>query len=242
VSGLLAHAPTERELERLYYELARIGAPSVGRKSGWPYRPESPEALLALAGEMLRYDPRLLSILLQLLLARWRDFNPLLLRDCMRAMRYPQALAVELEFVRLASSDAELHRYCDYVSAGLARVEPAERFFLDAARPGSRMERRALGRNLEPYSRWGFLGTERPIADPTTKRAVGRYDGATRRRILAELAEHGDLSLAEYLDAIDHAVSRQQARLDLARCPDLVAVGHGRGARWRKRSRGRARA
>ena len=69
--GLLAHAPLPRELARLYHELARLGAPSVGERQPWRYRPKGREGLLALAGEMLRYDPRLLSILLQLLLEHW---------------------------------------------------------------------------------------------------------------------------------------------------------------------------
>lgn len=57
MKGLLEHPPTEDETERLYHELARIGAPSVGRPAEWPYRIESKEHLLALAGEMLRHDP-----------------------------------------------------------------------------------------------------------------------------------------------------------------------------------------
>lgn len=62
--GLLEHAPTDQELERLYYELARIGAPSVGRRQPWKYAPRDLEQLVVLACEMLRFDPRLLSILL----------------------------------------------------------------------------------------------------------------------------------------------------------------------------------
>jgi hypothetical protein len=35
-----------------------------------------------------------------------------------------------------------------------------------------------------------------------------------------------------YLDAVDHSVSRQQARADLLGHPRLGLVGRGRGARW----------
>jgi hypothetical protein len=234
--GLLAHAPTEAELERLYYEIARIGGSSVGRKRPWSYRLESKEALIALAAELLRFDPRLLSILLQLLVRKWQSFNPVALRRQMHAMRWPQALAVVLEFVKEASSDAELRHFCDYLAAGWPRIEPAERFFLDAERPGSRMAARRMGRNLRPYARWGFVGSERPIADPATKRTVGRYDAPTRSQILSDLVERAsELTLAEYLEAVDHGISRQQALLDLKRCPELVVIGRGRGAKWRKR-------
>lgn len=232
--GLLVHVPTQAELERLYHELARLGAPSIGRDRPWPYRPEGTEALLALAGEMLRHDARLLGILLQLFLEHWQELNPLELRRQMKTMRWPQALGVVLGFVRLATADAELRRFVAYVSSGWPRVGPGERFFFDADQPGSRMAERRLGRNLSPYAAWGFIGTERPVADAMTKRTVGRYDARTRRDILHALVERrASVTLGEYLTAVDHSVTRQQALADLRASPDLEVVGHGRGARWR---------
>lgn len=234
MSGLLEHVPSEAELERLYYELAREGATSVGKKRAWPYRPRTLEALLALAGEMLRYDARLLSILLQFVLAHWRRLNPLAMRDELRAMRWPQALLVVLEFAKAETSDPELRHFAEYLAAGFPRVEPSERFFLDAERPASRVAVRRVGRNLAGYARWGFIGHERPIVDPITKRSVGRYDARTRRQIMQDLlARRGELTLSEYLSAVDHAISRQQALADLKSHPGLRVHGHGRGARWR---------
>ena len=234
--GLLLEAPTTSHLERLYSELALVGAPSVGRPSAWPYEPASTEELLALAGEMLRHDARLLSILLQWTLEHWQELNPLALRQQMLRMRWPQALAVVLTFARDATRDAELRLLIDYLCAGWSRVDPPEQFFFDADRPASRMASRKLGRSLAPFSRWGFIGTERPTANAGTKRVVGRYDRPTRLRILDQLLERSEVvSLAEYLDAVDDAVSRQQARQDLLSCPGLEPVGRGRGARWRRR-------
>ena len=234
MSRLLLHPPTEAELERLYHELAQHGAPAVGRRRAWPYQPQSHEELIVLAAEMLRYDPRLLSILLQHLMTIWSTLNPLQLRAFLRKMRWPQALLVVLEFGKSASSDPEFRHFAEYLSAGFSRVDPAERFFMDAERPSSRMAVRALGRNLQPYARWGFMGSEKPIVDAATKRTVGRYDAETRKRILAELAAStGPFSLADYLSAVDHAVSRQQALLDLQSFPGLRSSGRGRGAKWR---------
>jgi hypothetical protein len=237
LKGLLQHAPSQNELERLYHELAQLGATSVGRKRPWSYRPRSPEELLALAGEMLRYDARLLSILLQWLLSHWRTLNPLHLRDQLQLMRWPQALLVVLEFAKVESKELEFRHWATYLAAGFARVEPIERFFFDAERPGSRVAQRRMGRNLAAYARWGFVGSERPIADPITKRALGRYDARTRRSILHELiARQGELTLSEYLDAVDHAVGRQQALADLKNSPELQLHGHKRGAKWKLRT------
>ncbi|MDD5309377.1 MAG: hypothetical protein PHU25_18835 [Deltaproteobacteria bacterium] len=234
--GLLTHVPSEAELARLYQELSSSGLRLAGRKRPWPYRPADLESLLALGGEMLRYDARLLAVLLRFFLARWGDLNPLLLRRRMAGMGCPQALLVMLGFARLASRDAELGRLIDYLFAGWPRLHPEERFFLDAAAPGSRTALRALGRNLAPYARWGFVGTERPVADTGTRQALGSYDAGTRRRILLDLVERrGAITLADYLDAVDHAVTRQQALADLRASPGLVLHGRGRGAVWRRK-------
>lgn len=234
--GLLRRTPSTSDLERLYYELAQLGAPAIGRKANWPYKPHQHEELLALAGEMLRFDARLLSILVQYFLKQWGAIHPVRLRRCMAAMRWPQALCVALLFTKQATSDRELHFLVDYLCRGWPRVLPAERFFIDSPAPGSRMAARRLGRNLRPYSHWGFIGQERPIVDTVTKRAVGRYDAHSRRAIARSLAlRHGDISLAEYLQAVDHSISRQQALADLKAIRELTPKGHGRGARWRCR-------
>lgn len=234
---LLLHAPAEDELARLYWELAKIGATSVGAARPWPYDPSSREQLIALAGEMLRYDARLLSILVQWLRANYASLNPLELRRALAKARFPQALLVAMEFATLDHDDRELAWFYDYVSAGFQRVEPAERFFIDAEKPGTRSAERNLGRNLAPYARWGFVSQERPIVDPVSKQTVGRYDATTRRRILHELVErHEEFSLADYLSAVDHSISRQQARADLVAFERVRPVGRGPGARWRRRA------
>lgn len=232
MTGLLAHAPTADELARLYHELAREGAPSVGRRTDWPYDPRSTEDLLTLACEMLRYDARLLSILLHWLLGTWRTTNPLHIRDRMPRMRWPQALLVLSGFARDARpEDRELRYFVEYLAAGWRPVQPTERFFLDVERPDGRRAEGRRGRSLIAYSRWGFIGTERPAADVFEKRLVGRYDAATRQRIARQLAARGPVSIAAYLDAVEGTVSRVQARNDLLGA-GLVVSGRGRGARW----------
>ena len=233
--GLLTRVPTQHDLERLYWELAKRGAPSVGRRRPWPYRPESFEALLAIAAEALRYDPRLLGILAELVIAQESSLNARRLREEMLTMRWPQALLVVFEFAREATDERELHYMADYLGKGHRRLEPPERFFIDAEVPGARIAQRKLGRNLRAYARWGFIGSERPTVDAFRKRTVGRLDAASRRRIAARLAQSGALTISEYLDAVDHGVSRQQAASDL-RAAGLAPSGRGPGAVWRASS------
>ncbi|HTU58153.1 MAG TPA: hypothetical protein VMF89_06960, partial [Polyangiales bacterium] len=200
----LTHAPTPDELARLYHELAQLGATSVGERKPWLYQPASKEDLVVLASQMMRYDARLLSILVQWLVRHYQQLNPLHVRRVLQTTRWPQSLLVALEFARVSAADPELAAFVKYVSSGFERLDPAERFFLDSERPGSRGAARNLGRNLAPYAHWGFIGQERPTVDAVSKRSVGRYDAETRRRILEELADRfTDFSIADYLSAVD---------------------------------------
>ncbi len=231
--SLLARTPTPSDLARLYHELAQQGAPAVGRADEWSYDPQTHEELLALASEMLRYDPRLLSILVEHFLTSWERIDPRALRSALKATRLPQAFLVVGEFAREAAETAELRFMIDYLGAGYRPVSPAERFFYGVEHPGSRTAIRREGRNLVAYARWGFIGGERPTIDHATKQAVGRYDAATRGRIRRTLAERrGPFQLAEYMDALGHSISRQQAYADLAGDEGFAVEGRGRGARW----------
>lgn len=228
----LVRVPTEADLERVYHELAERGASVVGRRSRWPYTPASDEELVCLAAEMARHDARLLGALVELVLARWQILSPVALRRCMRSMAAPQSVCVVVDFARAASHDRELGHWARHVTADWPRLEPARHFFVDDVRPGERTAVSRLGRSLSTYSRWGFLAVERPTFDPHGKRTVGRYDAATRRRLLLGLvAERGGVTLLEYLEAVDRSVTRQQARADL-RAAGLVPEGRGPGARW----------
>jgi hypothetical protein len=229
----LTRPPTDDDLSRAYWELARRGASATGARRAWPYAPRTDEELLAIVAELARHDARLLGIAVELVLLHWRTLNPVALREAMRRMRWPQALCVIVEFAREASPDRELGHWARHVLADWPRVTPAAHFFVDDVRPGERTAARRAGRTLAPYSRWGFLAIERPTIDPHRKTQVGRYDTATRRDILdALLARSPDgVSLAEYLDAIDRTIARQRAIIDL-RAAGLHAEGHGRGARW----------
>ncbi len=230
--GLLRHVPSEDELARVYWELASLGAASGGARRAWKYSPASREELLALACEMSRYDARLLSVLVAWLSKSWSEFNPLEVRRTMGRMSNPRALCVVVSFVRSASRDRELRHFVDYVCAGWGRNEAVERFFFDADRPQSRLAERRLGSSLVEYSRWGFIGTERPQSDVFEKLTVGRYDRATRLDILRRLAQRrGEVALSEYRAEIDDAISRAQSVAD-AHAAGLLQRGEKRGSRW----------
>ncbi len=237
----LVRVPSDADLARAYHELSVRGAPLVGRATRWPYHPASEEELLCLLAEMSRHDARILGALVELCMERWPSLSPVALRAAMRRMRCPQALCVVIEFAREAAPDKELGLWARHVTSGWGRLDPVEHFFVDDVRPGERSAPRRIGRSLVAYSRWGFLAVERPTLDPHRKIRLGRYDARSRRTILDGLgSSHPDgVTLADYLDAIDHSVSRQQAIADL-RAAGKKPDRRGPGATWRAAAARRA--
>lgn len=230
---VLKRIPTPEDLMRLYWELSQIGAPSIGEKKKWPYIPHSKEELLVLSCEMVRYDPRLLSILIIYFVEHWKGINPFQLRQCCLQMKAPQVVGVLKEFILEYTQDLELKYFLDYLTKGLRPVSP-QLFFIGLFAIGSSKHELMAQRSLKQYLRWGFLGRERPLVNLTSKQAVGTYDFQTRKKIILNMLHtQKTLSLTDYLNTIDHTISRQQALYDLKHCGNLKLVGHGRGAKWK---------
>lgn len=232
---LLKKIPTEGDLSRLYWELAIIGAPSVGEKRDWIYQYKSKEELIALACEMLRYDPRLLTILVIYFLTRWEDINPVKLRQFGKNMKCPQTLGVLKEFIVTYLKDKELKYFFEYLIKDIKPV-PIQLFFIHLYSVGSKKNTMIVKKSLQEYSKWGFLGIERPMVDLGRKETIGSYSFQTRQKMLKDLLKMKKrVTLSIYLQKLNFSISRQQALYDLKQCEALRLVGHGRGATWVKK-------
>lgn len=222
----------ERELSRLYHELARVGARAEGRRYPWRHGSPAPEELVVLAAQAARNDPRLLWVVVELLARSYASFNPLELRRAALRARWPAALAVALEFARQAAPSAELDGYASFVTAPITPAR-GERFFLGTRAFGGELARRDAEESLAEYKRWGYLAREAPFAKELGSTARGTLERSERRNLLKRLAERrGSVSLAEYLEALRGTVSRRQAQRDLRDAPFLTKRGNTRGARY----------
>ncbi len=222
----------ERELARLYHELALIGARVEGRRLTWKHGSPTPEELLVLAAQAARHDPRLLWVAVELLARSYATFNPLELRRAAARARWPAAVAVALEFARQVSPSAELDDYARFVTAPIAPAR-GERFFLGTHAFGGALARRDAEESLAEYKRWGYLAREAPFAKELGSPARGTLERNERRNLLRRIAERrGVVSLADYLEALHGTVSRRQAQRDLRDAPFLVKRGNTRGASY----------
>ncbi len=223
----------ERDLARLYHELAQLGARVEGRRNPWRFGSPSAEEVVVLAAQASRHDPRLLWAVVELLSRRYETLNPLLLRRAARRARWPAALAVALEFARRVDPSDELDAYARFVTAGLAPAR-GERFFLGSRAFAGTQARRDAEESLAEYKRWGYLGREEPFAKELGTFARGTLDRAERMNLLRRIAERrGAITFAEYADALRGRVSARQASRDLREAEFLVREGRTRGARWR---------
>lgn len=232
----------ERELPRLYHELASVGARAEGRPVAWRFGRPAPEELVVLAAQAARQDPRLLWVLVELLARGYDRFDPLKLRRALSRARWPAALGVAFEFARRAARSPELDDVAAFVMAGTA-PSPGERFFLGTRAFAGELARRDVEESLAQYRRWGFFSREEPFAKELGVPARGTLGPRERLNLLRRLvARQGEVTLADYLSALRGRASRRQASRDLAGAPFLVRSGATRGARYRLAGeRGRAR-
>ena len=228
----LKRIPIEQDFMRLYWELSKLGAPSVGKEVPWPYKFSNKEDLIALACDILRYDPRLLTILIIYFKDHWQEFNPFSLRCCIPHMISPQVFGILKEFILEGETNPELRYFWEYLIKGLKPVNP-QLFFIGLHEIGSSKNVFIAEKSLKPYLKWGFLGIERPTINLTTRKTVGTFHINTRKKILLDLVQaKKEVTLKDYLFALDYTISRQQALYDLKHCKELRLKGCGRGARW----------
>jgi len=223
----------ERELPRLYYELAAIGARAEGRRVPWRFAHPPPEELMVLAAQAARQEPRLLWVLVDLLARGYDRFDPLKLRRALARARWPATLGVAFEFARRAARSAELDDAAAFV---MARTPPAagERFFLGTRAFAGELARRDVEESLAEYRRWGYFSREEPLAKELGVAARGTLGPRERMNLLRRLVERQpEVTLADYLAALRGLASRRQASRDLARAPFLARTGATRGARYR---------
>ncbi len=223
----------ERELARLYHELAAIGARVEGRRYPWRFGKPSPEELVVLAAQAARYDARLLWAAVELVARGYGRLNPLELRRAAQRARWPAALGVVLEFAQRAARSEELDGYARFVTGPIAPGR-GERFFLGAHAFGGALARRDAEESLGEYKRWGYLGREEPFSKELGVAAHGTLGRPERMNLLRRLAERrGSVTFAEYFAALRGRVSARQASRDLRDAAFLEKEGRTRGARYR---------
>ena len=230
----LARVPeSEAEIARLYHELSKLGARVEGRKAPWGFGSPTAEEVLVLAAQAARRDPRLLWVAVELLARRYEVFDALRLRRAALRARWPAALAVAFEFAKEVTRSDELQDYSRFVTSPILPAR-GERFFLGTRAFAGEQARRDAEESLAEYKRWGYFGREEPFAKELGVAARGTLGPAERQNLLRRIASRrGEVTLAEYQEALRGRASARQATRDLAAAPFLVREGRTRGARWR---------
>lgn len=232
MSLILSRDPTSADLSRMYYELGKVHARSVGEKKAWGYHPKNIYELLTLAALMSRYDPRLLGVLVEYLSFHWQKLNPRELRKYFLETNEPQIWGVLKEFICPHKKEEEQNYFFDYLVSGLEKA-PNQMFFKKLYPQGGYLANRAKTESLQEYLDWGFWGRERPNLRNAEKKEVGHWGKPERLVILKRLFETcPQISLEKYLNELNRSISRQQALKDIQEFPHAQLHGKGRGAYW----------
>lgn len=224
--------PTANHLSRAYYELCLLGARCVGERRPWPFRPKSVEEMLAVCGELSRYDSRLFEILLQTIDKRWQEINWLKLRQIISSSMSPQIFGVIGELLSGSTRNPEITNCFRFLMSGI-KPAPTQYFYHHLYTPGSPMAQRAIGKRLKEFEKWGFLASERPVLNADSKITAGRLSRTARLECLKDLiSRKKSIGIQDYIAALAQPISRQQALLDIRALPGIRRKGHGRGTSW----------
>lgn len=228
--------PTLNHLSRIYFELSKLGALASGERKPWPYGPViDTESIFAIALQMSRYDPRLFDILVEFFYLNWKQWNPYRLRMIFSTIETPQVGCVIAEFILAKTENLECHYFFKYLTKGFQPVAP-QLFFKSLYQPASKNMQRAAFEPIEEFSVWGFLANERPVIHEEPRILLGHWGCKTRQNIIYRLAsEKKKFSISDYLEKVDHSISRQQALADLKDSPHICARGKGRGSLWQQK-------
>jgi hypothetical protein len=227
----LIQPPTLKHLSRMYYELAQLGARAIGEKDDWPYCYATKEDLLILGSQMSRYDPRLLSILVEYFYRNWKSINPLELKILLKQANTPQTVCVILNFLT-RTHDKEYLDYYEYITKEFSPV-PHQLYFIDLYFPGSNNMKQASKTSLSEYYEWGFLARERPIIYNAQRISLGHWGPESRKNIIQDLAKKNtSFTISDYLKKIDNTITRQQALIDLKNTSNIELKGRKKGSHW----------
>lgn len=230
---MLITLPTNGHLSRMYHELSKVGANSTGAEEDWPYKTNNLEELITLASDMSRFDPRLFGIMVEYFSTHWHNLNPLNIRKLYSQMKTPQTVPLICEFAKELTKDSEAMFFFAYLQQGIDPVTP-QFYFHNLYSPAGRLAIRAVEEGIKEYKKWGFLASERPVIHSMDRQSVGSLDPISRINILQRLLnEKKEISISEYLEAVNYSISRQQALVDIRYSGLAVSVGGGRGAMWR---------
>lgn len=217
----------------LYSRLAFLGARAFTTRSNQMWKTLSDEEMLAVAAQQSRFDYRLLYILVALMAEHFRSFHPFRLREAATEIRDPAVWGVVFEYARKLCPDVDLLAFSEIVLRNIP-ASPEQMFFNSLRTPRPEAMMLVMQRTPDEFRKWGFFCEETPILKELEPiRSPKTFSKVSRKKILQRLFfDKGEIRMSDYLSAIDHAVSRQQAYKDLVGFRGVRAISDRRGRRY----------
>ena len=214
-----------RDLKKIYHDLALVNKNSYTA---------SLEKLFCRVCDATRFDPRLLEVVVNHFGKEFLQLNPLQVRLQLAHMQTPQTVGVVLEFIKLLRPDALTRDIVSFITKPLFPVEPQLYYVGVYTKPLSASIRKAIDMPLQEFSRWGFLAHEGvEFKNDFNRKTLGTLPLPSRVQIIQRLLQNQTpFSIGDYLEALNHQISRQQAFVDLKNCGLVKSIGANKGGKW----------
>ncbi len=224
---------SEGESRSLYSRLGKLGARVFTSLSYKGFDRWNDEDVLTVAGEQSRFDYRLLYVLVEFIAQHFSSFHPFKLRKAIQQMKTPAVWGVIFEFVKKIGKDRDLQAFSSILLNGLIPA-PFQMYYINLRNPNPTKLLHIIEKTPDEFLRWGFYCKEPPLLKELTLSSKPKsYSLQNRQKILKRLFKDlKQVSVSEYLKALDHSISRQQAHKDLTQFPHVKAISDRRGRRY----------
>jgi hypothetical protein len=195
---------------------------------------------LVLYSQWSRLEPRIAESLVYYISQHWEDDSPLLLNKEILLSSWPQAMGVLLEFSEIYLIPKSKHTSYQHWSALVMNnisADYAGQFFYGLRKFAGKLMFEDARHSLKAYTKWGYLGREKLVKSDSklqVKDCRKSWSKEVRLSMLKDLAKtKRKFQISDYLNLLDHQISRRQAERDIASVKKIKASGVTRAREYR---------
>ncbi len=188
-----------------------------------------------------RWDPRLHEQVIQHFAKHWKEISAINLNREAQQSFWPTTLALTLEILeyffkttrQLDSKNSKLFKNWKKLCITNITKAPEELYYIGLSSFAGTESKKDFYYSTRPFSKWGYLCRDLPLSKLTIESQVSLYATTSRRNILLSLFHHKKrITINDYLEALDHSVSKRQAERDLSSFKLVRRQGRTKGSSY----------
>jgi hypothetical protein len=219
----------QEKLSSIYYMLNKNDAYCMPQKNYHFYDKFELEELLVIAMKFSRRNIRLLYILVDYFVRKFKVLKVFYFKDLLDKETFA-ILGIISEFCKIVKKDKEILDFFHVLLNDYKCDKPYELFNIGDFF-SFKYAKKCAYFSLYEYKKWHFYGIEIPMfSHYKAATSSATYEQATRANIISDLLKNNKkIKTSEYLEKLNYSITRQQAHIDLINYPKIKFSGEKKG-------------